>query len=560
MGQIRSLPASLSNLIAAGEVVENVRSVVKELVENSLDAKATSITVELFQGGLKKIIMTDNGEGMDADDLELSIKRHATSKITSKDDLFHLASLGFRGEALASLAAVSKLTIRSSQTQAPSLELSVIDQKVSLKPSLAFKGTQVVVEDLFYATPARLKYLKNPVQEFQGVSKEMAHFALAHPAVSFSLKHDGKTTLQTSGEGSLEKVLYHLYGREFVTQMWPFSGENRDYQITGFMAPPYLHRSTSDQLHIFINGRSVRNTVLIQAIKRAFSDYQPVAKFPLGVCLITTDPILVDVNIHPQKRIVKLAEEKALSDLIETVLEQAIQAQATAKRIAKAPSLKTPFQQLKLEETPLQKASDDALENPQTKSFPVLEFVGQVHGTYGVFQGEDGLYLIDQHAAAERIRYEQYFQHMQNDQKIRQPLTTPLKVPLTPSEIAVMTDQMHLFEAFGLPVTLRDDGLEIKEIPHWFHPGLEEKYALMMVETLIAERDLEKGMLINQMAKDLACKHSLKGNQYINVDTALILVEQLAACDNPFHCPHGRPTIIHYSQAALENMFGRSIA
>lgn len=560
MGQIKSLPASLANLIAAGEVVENVRSVIKELVENSLDAHASSITVELFEGGLKRIVITDNGDGMDEEDLRLSIQRHATSKLSSKEDLFHIASLGFRGEALASLAAVSKLTIRSSQTQTASKELKVVGSDVSLKPSIAFKGTQVIVEDLFYATPARLKYLKNPVQEYNGVYKEMAHFSLAHPAVSLTLKNEGKTMIQTPGDGKLDHVLYLLYGREFVTQMWSFEGHNRDYQIAGFMAPPYLHRSNSDQMHIFINGRSIRNTLIIQAIKRAFSDYQPVAKFPLGLCMITTDPILVDVNVHPQKRLVKLAEEKALSELIESVLAAEIKNQTTEKRIARAHLSPSRYEPLRLEpEVPSPLYLNEPIET-SSKTFPVLEYVGQVHGTYLVFQGEAGFYLMDQHAAAERIRYEAYYQHMQEDLKLRQPLLVPLKVPLTPTEITPLKSSLAIFKSFGLDVSLQEDGLEIKEIPHWFHPGLEEKYALMMVETLLQEQTLEKGQLINQMAKDLACKHSLKGNQYINHDAAMTLVKQLSMCQNPFHCPHGRPTMIHYSENSLENMFGRSMA
>jgi len=515
--------------------------------------------VELFEGGLKKIVITDDGDGMDEDDLAQSIKRHATSKLKHAEDLFHVTSLGFRGEALASLAAVSKLTIRSSQTHAPSKALKVEGDKITFTPSIAFKGTQVMVEDLFYATPARLKYLKNPVQEYNGVYKEMAHFCLAHPTVSFTFKNEGKTVIQTKGDGDLSHVLYGLYGKDFVKQMFEFEGKNRDYKVRGFMAPPYLHRSTSDQIHLFINGRSIRNTVIIQAIKRAFADYQPVAKFPLGICLIEADAILVDVNVHPQKRIVKLAEEKALSELIEATLKKALSHQATEKRIARAPNASYLTDQItwtEIHETPIPK--EDPLK-PTPKTFPVLEYVGQVHGTYLVFQGQEGFYLMDQHAAAERIRYEQYYAHMQHDKKTRQPLTVPLKVLLTPLESRELKSSLDVFSTFGLNVTLEDAALLIHEIPHWFHPGLEEAYALMMVETLKQETHLERGTLINQMAKDLACKHSLKGNQFIDRENALILVRDLAKCQNPFHCPHGRPTLIHYSQASLENMFGRSM-
>jgi DNA mismatch repair protein MutL len=558
MGIIRTLEASLANLIAAGEVVENVRSVMKELIENSLDAHAQTITVELFEGGLKKIVITDDGDGMDEDDLRLSIERHATSKLKTADDLFHVASLGFRGEALASLAAVAKLTIRSSPTQAPSKELTLENKTIKIHSSFAFKGTQVIVEDLFYATPARLKYLKNPVQEYNGVYKEMAHFCVAHPDVAFTFKHDGKTMLQTPGDGQIEKALYALYGRDFYTQMWAFEGQNRDYQIKGFMAPPYLHRSTSDQIHLFINGRSIRNTVILQAIKRAFADYQPAAKFPLGICMIEADPILVDVNVHPQKRIVKLAEEKALAELIETQLKEALIHQSISKRMARAPEIQPEqFAFEAFHETPIV-LNEEGLDK-SARSFPVLEYVGQIHGTYLVYQGQEGFYLLDQHAAAERIRYEKYYHHMQTDQTLRQPLGVPLSVPLTPLESSLLIPHLSLFETYGLQVKLEENTLWIYEVPHWFHPGLEEAYALTMVENLNQETPLEKGTLINQMAKDLACKHSLKGNQYVDASNAMILIDQLRKCQNPFHCPHGRPTLIHYSKASLENMFGRSM-
>ena len=559
MGKIKTLDTAVANLIAAGEVVENVRSVIKELVENSLDAHAQSITVELFEGGLKKMVITDDGDGMDEMDLVLSIKRHATSKLSTADDLFHVASLGFRGEALASLAAVSKLTLRSSQTKAPAKQLKVENGDFKLTSSLAFKGTQVIVEDLFYATPARLKYLKNPLQEFNAVYKEMAHFSLAHPAVSFTLKQDGKTVLQTKGDGDLKQALYGLYGAEFVKNMWAFEGQNRDYQIKGFMAPSYLHRSTSDQIHLFINHRSIRNTGLIQAIKRAFADYQPAAKFPLGVVMITADPILVDVNVHPQKRMVKLAEEKALAGLIESILNNALIHQSTSKKIAKAPVAAPSQLRLDALHETMPVATEAPLDSTH-QAFPVLEFVGQVHGTYLVFQGSEGFYLMDQHAAAERIRYEQYYHHMQQDKTMRQPLMIPLEVALTSLELKALPPYLETFKAWGLAVELSDQGLLISEIPHWFHPGLESEYALIMIEYLTSETPLEKGTLINQMAKDLACKHSLKGNQFIDADSAGHLVKQLSSCQNPFHCPHGRPTLIHYSSASLENMFGRSMA
>lgn len=562
MGQIKQLTPEVANLIAAGEVVENIESVVKELVENSIDAHASEISVDLVESGLQEIRITDNGDGMDETDLTLSVKRHATSKIVRSDDLFRVLSLGFRGEALASLASVAELTIASSPVKAPSKVLKVQGTAQGLTEGKAFKGTQIIAKNLFYQTPARLKYLKSPSQELTGVLDQMFHLAIAHPSIAFRLSNDGQPLLSTQGKGDVKRVLFDLYGSSIMQSLYPFSLTDRDYTIEGWYADPMIQRSSSKRMHLFVNGRSVRNRALISAIKEAYAPYIPKAKYPVVVVFLTCDPILVDVNIHPQKKEIKLAEEKRLKATLTEGLGTHLKKTSKAASFMSAPQSKPEalrFESLH-ENPPLAvEESTDRLQE-STKPFPILEYVGQVHGTYLVMQSASGMYLMDQHAAAERIRYEKYYAHMQEDLGRSTALLSPLEIPLSKIETAHLADHLDTFKSFGLKVTLDDHALWVHEIPHYFHPGLEYAYTLTMIEHLIEEKNLTRGVLIDQMAKDLSCKHSIKGNQKIARSEVDALLKDLAQCAQPFQCPHGRPTLIEFTQASLENMFGRSMA
>ncbi len=561
MGHIHALPEALTNMIAAGEVVENIQTVVKELVENSLDASATQIEVDLKDAGLQEIRITDNGDGMDTDDLKLSIARHATSKIARAEDLFRVLSLGFRGEALASLASVAHLSIASSPTKAASQVLTVNDDGVQLSRGKAFKGTQIIVDHLFYKTPARLKYLKAPAQELTGVLETMFHLAIARSDVAFHLRNDGKTVLKTQGDGQVKRVLYDLYGANILQSMHPFSASDRDYHIEGYYGDPMTTRSSSKHMHLFANGRAVRNRTLIQAIKEAYAPYIPTAKYPVVVAFITCDPILLDVNVHPQKKLIKLAEEARLKTTIREALA------AHLMDTSKAASFKRPAQEMpaqtrleSLHESVATYDTADPLNETSNQPFPILEYVGQVHGTYLVMQSTTGLYLLDQHAAAERIRYEQYKAAMQSDRGMTKPLLTPLEIPLSVLETRELAAHLDTFKAFGLTVTLSNHALSVSEIPYFFHPEKEYDYTLNMIERLLNGQTLERAHLIDQIAKDLSCKHSIKGNAYISNDEVTHLITDLSACAQPYQCPHGRPTMIEFSQRALENMFGRTMA
>ncbi len=562
MGLIKQLTPEVANLIAAGEVVENIESVVKELVENSIDAHASEISVDLVESGLQEIRITDNGDGMDEADLTLSVKRHATSKIVRSDDLFRVLSLGFRGEALASLASVAELTIASSPVKAPSKVLKVQGAAHDITEGKAFKGTQIIAKNLFYQTPARLKYLKSPSQELTGVLDQMFHLAIAHPSIAFRLSNDGQTLLSTQGKGDIKRVLFDLYGASIMQSLYPFSLTDRDYTIEGWYADPMIQRSSSKRMHLFVNGRSVRNRPLISAIKEAYAPYIPKAKYPVVVVFLTCDPILVDVNIHPQKKEIKLAEEKRLKETLIDGLGSHLKKTSKAASFMSAPQSKPEamrFESLH-EHSPLSVEESSGAIQESTKPFPILEYVGQVHGTYLVMQSASGMYLMDQHAAAERIRYEKYYAHMQEDLGRSTALLTPLEIPLSKIETAHLVDHLETFKTFGLKVTLDDHALFVHEIPHYFHPGLEYAYTLTMIEHLIEEKNLTRGVLIDQMAKDLSCKHSIKGNQKIARSEVDALLKDLAQCVQPFQCPHGRPTLIEFTQASLENMFGRSMA
>lgn len=560
MGIINQLPSEISNLIAAGEVVEHVFHVVKELIENSLDAKSTVIDVYLEDSGLKLIRVSDNGNGMSEEDLYICTNRHATSKINQASDLNHIRSLGFRGEALASLAAVAEMEI-STSTGTDGHLLKVINQQKTIHPGPSTKGTKVTIKRLFYQTPARLKFIKNPQQELSKTLKMIHQLALSHPFIKFSLNHEKTKLFSTAGDGDIKKIIFSIYGSDVTKSLFDLTIKDRDYKGFGYFSKPMYHRSSSDSIYLFVNQRSVRNKALLKTIKDAYKMYMPVSKYPIAFLYLETDPLLIDVNTHPQKKLVKLSEEKRLVDLL---LKSLLDRLSSTQVLARQPSKKhTSYEALRLEELHTDyTVSFQNKTSSQTihRSFPTMEYVGQVHGTYLVLQSDESMFLIDQHAAAERIRYEKYLKAMQSFNGTVQTLTTPLKISLSSVERMDLTPYLDVFKQFGLTIKLSSHALEIEEIPHYFHPGKEEEYTLIMIESLLENQSVSQADLVDQMAKDLSCKHSIKGNEYLSKENALYLINDLKQCENPFHCPHGRPTIIEYTNNALENMFGRILS
>ncbi len=613
MGKIRQLDESLSNMIAAGEVVENMASVIKELLENAIDANAKAITITLKESGLSMIRISDDGDGMDKEDLDMAFKRHATSKIKTHHDLHHIVSLGFRGEALPSIASVSNMTIESSADGKNGhkivLKNGAIIERHKGQPK---QGTTISVENLFYNTPARLKHLKSEQRELSFIVDYVNKIALSHPHIAFTLSNDNKTLLKTSGDGNVLKILHEIYPLDIIKNMVPFNHKNQYFKIEGYLAKPAYNRSSNQHMTVITNHRIIKNKKLLNAIKTGFDTYLPMHKNPIVYLEITVDPIFIDVNIHPQKLEVKFSEQHSLEALITATINDTLRGEdliPTTKKTMRpssqasqvsfegvndnqdkpthqnddAATLKedrVPFQS-EATQAPNIEASHPHPTKPQStksqdtfpanqfhqtpnqksslkKRLPDLEYIGQYLGTYLLFQNKEGLYIMDQHAAAERIRYERYKHAMSQTDGSTQELLSPIELHLSSGEVIAFDTYKEKLNAYGLDITQKDRStLLIHRIPTWFRKNMEQVYAEIMVKTLLNEDQLSVGLLIDQLAKDLSCKHSIRANKYLNRNEVDVLLKDLHETDNPFTCPHGRPTIINLSVRELETMFKR---
>ncbi len=584
MGKIRQLDETLSNMIAAGEVVENMASVVKELLENAIDADAKSVEVHLRDAGFKEIAVIDDGEGMDKDDLRMAFKRHATSKIKTHHDLHHIGSLGFRGEALPSIASVAKVEVDASLDNRAGARIVVHNGGiVSEEQGDARKGVKIRIKDLFYNTPARLKHLKSEQRELAFVVDYVNKIALAHPHIRFTLTNNGKTLLKTQGDGDVLKVLHQIYPLDVIKNMLPFENKNQYFTIKGYMSKPSHTRSSRQHMTLITNRRIIRNNKLLNAALAAYRTYLPVHKYPILYLEIEVDPLLIDVNIHPQKLSVKFTEEASLRKLIETTLASRLQEEdliPKVKRTEEKPSEQSGFdftdanepskhastleeepsrpQQELLQQEP-QKETSASKPKPKPKQrLPYLSYIGQCFGTYLLFQGEDSLYIMDQHAAAERIRYEHYLSSMSRSKPSIRNLLTPFTLSLSNREILAHDSIVPTLQSFGLQTEIKDETtLSILAHPDWFKEGEEEEYAERMIRLLMSEEEVSVAKMIDKVAADLACKHSVRANKYLNKHEIDRLVKDLRQCDNPFTCPHGRPTILSFSTRELETMFQR---
>ncbi len=572
MGKIIRLDEKLANMIAAGEVVENPASVVKELVENALDAKSTRIEVDLEGAGMKRIRVIDDGEGMAHDDVDIALERHATSKIKTEHDLHHIQSLGFRGEALPSIASVSTLTLESSDGATTARRLTIKNgRRESDTIGTMKQGTAISVEGLFYNTPARLKHLKGEPRELSMVVDYIHKLALAHPRVRFTLTHDRKTLFHTTGDGNTQKILYQIYGADVAKSMMTFTANNAYFSIRGTLAKPAHTRSARRHVTLITNGRVIKNTRIVKAVIDGYKTYLPTHQYPIALLEIDVDPLLIDINIHPQKLDIKFSEERRLIELIETNVRQ------TLVRADLTPTAQktTPYHQpdqtrmdltdaIEEPNTPYQTPKPEETSEPksrQTKAtssrFPDIEYIGQYAGTYLLFQNDEGLYMLDQHAAAERIRYEQYYRAMQADRTTQQTLLTPIAIDLTGAERIALQGSESVFEAIGIHLDITDAAANVTAVPTWFPTDHVERYTEAAIETVLDERDLAIGPLIDHVAKELSCKHSIRANKHLSRDEINVLMRNLANAHNPFTCPHGRPTLIKLTTHEIERMFKR---
>lgn len=621
MGNIQIMDEWLSNKIAAGEVVERPASVVKELVENAIDANSTSIEIFLEEAGLASIQVIDNGDGMDEEDALKSFYRHATSKIAKEQDLFRIRTLGFRGEALASIASVSKLTLRTSDGEGGvhlHLEGGHVKEHT---PAALRKGTDITVAQLFFNTPARLKYLKT-IQTELGHSIDLINrIALGYPEVAMKLVHNGQTLLQTNGRGNVQQVLAAIYGAHNAKKMLTFEAENNDYKIHGYATFPEVTRASKNYMSLFVNGRWVKHYLVQKAIVDAYHTYLPIERFPIVLLYIEADPQLTDVNVHPAKHQVRLSKEPELLKLIEETIRAAIRNVIRVPLAEKKDKpIRVPSEQMNLwkpadggqpnfdetkmtalveklsteteksvvreqpfsphsdgvkmervalresaqeqpfmQEQPLEKHSEQPPIAEKKKHFPYVEIVGQIHGTYIVAQMEDGFYLIDQHAAQERIKYEYYREKVgQVDHNERQSLLMPLTFhyaadeALTLKECHVALEQVGVFlEEFGT------SSFVVREYPTWFPKGEEQQIIEDLIEQVLTTRKADIKKLREDAAIMMSCKKSIKANHYLNLEQMERLIEDLRKADNPFTCPHGRPVLIHFTTYEVEKMFKR---
>lgn len=599
MSKIQIMDEVLANKIAAGEVVEKCMNVVKELVENAIDAKATSIKIELMDSGVKEIKVTDDGIGMDREDAVLAFSRHATSKVKNENDLFHIGSLGFRGEALPSIASVSNVTLNTNNGVVGT-EVEIHGGKlIAVNPSELAKGTSILVRDLFYNTPVRLKYLKSLYTELAYITEYVNKMALSYPEIRFVLTNNDKVLLKTDGSGRLLKVINDIYGLSVTKKMIEIKNENEDYQISGYISYPELQKSNKNAITLLVNGRVIRNLDIIRYITDSYHTYIPQDRYPIVVMKIDVDPILVDVNVHPTKMDIKFSKIDTLKDLItktitsklesltlipDAILETTVDENRTRISTVYTPDRFQEFDENKKEEefqefekmtltfetqeetTPYQKNSiednNTTIVTTEVKKERIKKMypVGLVHGTYIIAENEDGMYIIDQHAANERVNYEYYLREMSNPKPITMDLLVPITLELTSNEYIILKEHFDILDQLG--IGYEEFGFQtllIRSVPVWLTKSNIEVALRKIFDIITVREDFRLDHYLDHMAATVACKASIKANDHIELSSMEVLLERLRSCENPFTCPHGRPTIITYSKYDLEKLFKRSM-
>jgi DNA mismatch repair protein MutL len=622
MGKIIQLDDALSNKIAAGEVVERPASVVKELVENAIDAGSTVIEIEVEEAGLAKIRITDNGNGIEEEDVLLAFQRHATSKIKNENDLFRIKTLGFRGEALPSIASVSRLEMKTSTGDGAGNRVVIEGGKVEVyEKASSRRGTDLTITDLFFNTPARLKYMKTIHTELGNITDVVNRLALSHPEVAFRLIHNERKLLQTNGNGDVRQVLASIYGMAIAKQLVPISGESLDYKISGYASMPEVTRASRNYISTMINGRFIKNYALAKAIQEGYHTLLPIGRFPIVLLNIEMDPLLVDVNVHPSKMEVRISKEAELNELVTSIIKNAFKSKIlipTAytqekKEIAKSEqttlildertnpvpekkeikwdssfvtnTIQETVSALEVKVEPwIPNEVGEEVQNsweytppPETESngtnvetessvnadqmdsrIPRLYPIGQMHGTYIFAQNENGLYIIDQHAAQERLKYEYFREKVGQVHAELQELLVPITLDYSTDEYLKINENRMELEKVG--IFLEEFGMNsyiVRSHPQWFPKGEEKQLIEEMIEQLLSMKKVDIKKLREEAAIMMSCKASIKANRHLRNDEIQALLDDLRKASDPFTCPHGRPIIVHYSSYEMEKMFKR---
>lgn len=588
MSKIKVMNEVLANQIAAGEVVEKCMNVVKELVENSIDAKSDTIRIELVDSGVKRIYVVDNGIGMDKEDAILAFSRHATSKLLDEEDLFNINSLGFRGEALPSIASVSNVVLKTCNGE-EGWEVHIDGGKLmDVSPADLRKGTAIEVSNLFYNTPVRLKYLKNLYTELSHIVDYVQKMALSYPGIQFTLINNDKTLLQTDGNGNLLKVIHSIYGLAITKKMIEIEGENDDYQVSGYISYPEIVKGSRNALTTLVNGRIIRNQELNRTILDSYHTYIAVDKYPIVVLNIEVDPTLIDINIHPTKMDIKFSKINDLKELVNTLITEQLTKLTLIPEVKKEEFV-TREEENQLFESYIKEKEEEKEENPVQYERQELDFtyevkeeqeeyqvaetkvepkeprikkmfpVGLVHGTYIIAENEEGMFVIDQHAANERINYEKYLYELGTHEKQITDLLFPITIELPMNEFIILKEHFDILDNIG--ISYEEFGLNtliIRSIPIWLPKSATEEALQKILDVIVHTEDFDSLKFSEKIAITLACKMSIKANDHIELADMEVLLERLRACDNPFTCPHGRPTIITYSNYELEKLFKRA--
>lgn len=570
MRDIKLMNEVLANKIAAGEIIERPQSVVKELVENAIDANANIIEITLEEAGIKYISVKDNGYGMNKANLLMSVKRHATSKLYDEKELFKIGTLGFRGEALATMGVVSHLSITSSDD-------GIIGHCLKYKSEDDYTieevgcnvGTQVEIGQLFYNTPVRYKHLSNPFYELSLIVSYISKLALSSPNISFKLVNDDKELLVTSGNGDMGAIFSAIYSLSIAKSMSHYEGSSDNFGVEIYYASPEYTKSRKTYITISLNGRIVRNYDIENAIIDSYKNFLHTNQYPIVVINVEADYHLIDVNIHPTKQQVKISLIDELKDLItkgiKNNLDQLLYVPDAEVKMDVTPNY---FYEDKITEQPEYtfvkeqvsiKLEDTLEENDIEWKLPHFEYVGTLHATYLLFENENGLHLIDQHAAQERINYEKFYHLFETREFKFQQMLVPVSIELSMDEFNALNKKIDVLEAIGIQV--EEFGINTYKVV-----GLDKFYMRArnitddihnLFNFIIKQKDIDFAKIYEDVAIMMACKSSIKANQYINRGEVESLMRQLNECDNPFTCPHGRPVIVNLSTREIEKLFKR---
>ena len=575
MSKIRVMSENLANKIAAGEVVEKCASVVKELVENSIDAGANNIKVNLIDGGLTSIAVVDNGSGMDKEDAVLSFSRHATSKIYKDDDLFFIETLGFRGEALASIASVAEVDMETCNSDIGThvhIKGGVMDL---VEATSARVGTSITITNLFYNTPARLKYLKSEATELNNCTSFIEKLSLANPSIAFILTNNDRVVVKTSGSGNLLKTIHEIYGLNVSSNMLEIKASSDDFEVTGFVGKPGILKKNRNHFNTFVNGRIVRNNEINRAINDAYNTYKHEGFYPIVVINIETDPTLVDVNIHPTKQDIKMSKMDELVSLIYKTIKEALynnliipnaivdDALNEVKSDFIEPSVydkdKTVTEVVQTTfDFGTTKEEEPVIKNEAFKSLKLYP-IGQVHGTYIIAENEDGMFILDQHAAHERVNYEMIKKRFADEVVQYTDMLVPLSIELSTSDFNAFMDNISALEDLGFKI--EEFGINtilIKGHPTWLAKNFEGDNLRTIVDLVIENgKNFNKDRFLDSLAKMVSCKMSVKANEHLSLGEMEKLLDDLVKCDNPYNCCHGRPSIMKFTNYELEKMFKR---